>query len=284
MPAFSFSGAPSASAFSDAFGQALSSKLQRQASETALNTANAAAVPIETQALAGLRDAQARGQTVDTNRAIAAFDVAGNIGNAAALRDINTVDLTSTGGARSIYGGNESGQFGGSNFVTNPLITDASVAAGYGNPYKDLVEGRANGGMVGGPMMDNMDADYDLFRKAAATAQVPALDKSTVIKMMAAIRAQQMQNQMKQPMRGYADGGTVDTDGMVLDGPGTERSDSIPAVVDGERPAALSKGEMVIPKNVVEYYGTKHFDTLLEKARMAMKKAKKASSSAGALR
>lgn len=71
---------------------------------------------------------------------------------------------------------------------------------------------------------------------------------------------------------GFADGGEVDVGGALLDGPGTTKSDSIPAMIDGEQPAALSKGEFVIPKKVVDYYGTKFLDAMVEKARMAMKK------------
>lgn len=79
----------------------------------------------------------------------------------------------------------------------------------------------------------------------------------------------------------YANGGMVtpeleDVGGAMLEGPGYGKSDSIPAMIDGQQPAALSKGEFVIPRHVVEYFGTKHFDQLVEKARMAgKKKAKK---------
>lgn len=287
--------------FGNRFDAALANKMQNNTMDAETNRLNA-------ESLSGLREIQGRGGLIDQNRAIAAFDAAGNIGNASALRDINTVDLTSAGGARSIYGTNTSGQFGGQNGVYNPLITNQNVAKGYGalseyNPTTTygnelystpapvnnfdsrpsdptLKSTFATGGLVGSAM-EPMDADYDLFRKASATAQIPTLDRQTAIKMMSAIRAAQMS---KQPTMGYADGGSVDTDGMVLDGPGTERSDSIPAIIDGERPGALSKGEMVIPKHVVEYYGTKHFDGLLEKARMAMKKASKGSQPAAALR
>jgi hypothetical protein len=71
---------------------------------------------------------------------------------------------------------------------------------------------------------------------------------------------------------GYAAGGAVDTAGSQITGPGTGKSDSIPAVIDGQKPSALSNGEFHIPRNIVEYYGTKFFDTLVEKARTAGRK------------
>lgn len=63
----------------------------------------------------------------------------------------------------------------------------------------------------------------------------------------------------------YADGGAIDVSGHKLEGPGTGTSDSIPAVIDGERPAALSTGEFVIPSHIVKRLGTKFFDDLIKK-------------------
>lgn len=63
--------------------------------------------------------------------------------------------------------------------------------------------------------------------------------------------------------QGYAKGGAIDVSGRKLLGPGTETSDSIPAVIDGQRPAALSSGEFVIPAHVVRAKGTEFFDKLI---------------------
>lgn len=62
-----------------------------------------------------------------------------------------------------------------------------------------------------------------------------------------------------------ADGGNVSALQRPLHGPGTGTSDSIPAVIDGSKPAALSKGEFVIPAHVVHRLGVKFFEDLLEK-------------------
>lgn len=72
-------------------------------------------------------------------------------------------------------------------------------------------------------------------------------------------------------MAGYADGGGVGRQGMAMPdasnmgemmGPGTETSDSIPAVIDGQQPAALSTGEMVMNAQVPEMSGKEILDAL----------------------
>jgi hypothetical protein len=64
-------------------------------------------------------------------------------------------------------------------------------------------------------------------------------------------------------LTGYATGGAIPVAGKELVGPGTGTSDSIPAVIDGQRPAALSSGEFVIPAHVVRAKGTEFFDKLI---------------------
>ena len=53
----------------------------------------------------------------------------------------------------------------------------------------------------------------------------------------------------------YCVSGDVSALGRPLEGPGTGRSDSIPAVIDGGQPAALSDGEFVIPARIVSELG-----------------------------
>jgi GH24 family phage-related lysozyme (muramidase) len=53
------------------------------------------------------------------------------------------------------------------------------------------------------------------------------------------------------PTSGYAQGGYLNTGGKVGDG----MSDSIPATINGDQPAALSDGEFVIPADVVSHLG-----------------------------
>lgn len=57
---------------------------------------------------------------------------------------------------------------------------------------------------------------------------------------------------------GYADGGMVR-------GPGTGRSDSVPAMIDGEQPARVSNGEIVVPGHIVQKIGKRVLDELVAK-------------------
>lgn len=56
----------------------------------------------------------------------------------------------------------------------------------------------------------------------------------------------------------YADGGMVR-------GPGTGRSDSVPATIDGEQPARVSNGEIVVPVHIVQKIGKRVLDELIAK-------------------
>lgn len=56
--------------------------------------------------------------------------------------------------------------------------------------------------------------------------------------------------------RRYADGGMVR-------GPGTGRSDSVPATIDGEQPARVSNGEIIIPAQLVRKIGKHRLDELV---------------------
>lgn len=83
-----------------------------------------------------------------------------------------------------------------------------------------------------------------------------AVDSETEKAVMGADTAQQDTEQ-------FAVGGAIPVSGRKLEGPGTGTSDSIPAVIDGQRPAALSSGEFVIPAHVVRAKGTEFFDKLI---------------------
>lgn len=68
-------------------------------------------------------------------------------------------------------------------------------------------------------------------------------------------------------VEGFADGGSVDASGaMVIDPDPNAPTDSIPAVIDGNRPAALDSGEFVMPKAAVMFYGTDKLNKMVEKA------------------
>jgi len=77
---------------------------------------------------------------------------------------------------------------------------------------------------------------------------------------------------------GFAEGGVIpeispQVDGkVVIDPDPNAPTDSIPAMIDGQHPAALDSGEMVIPKDVVMYYGVQKLQQMISKARQDMSK------------
>lgn len=70
----------------------------------------------------------------------------------------------------------------------------------------------------------------------------------------------------------FAKGGAVNVSGKRIIGPGTAKSDSIPAIIDGDpsRPAALSTGEYVMPVEAVRHYGVDRLNKMKDKAIKAM--------------
>ena len=70
-----------------------------------------------------------------------------------------------------------------------------------------------------------------------------------------------------QGARGYAGGGAIPVAGQQVMGAGGPKSDSIPAVIDGSRPAALSSGEFVMPVEVVRFFGTDKLNKMIQQAR-----------------
>ena len=87
-----------------------------------------------------------------------------------------------------------------------------------------------------------------------------------------------------QPPVGMAGGGAVPAAGkMVIDTDPNARTDSIPAMIDGEQPAALNSGEFVFPTDVTNYYGTKMLGGMIEKARQGANGSKPSGRSAEAV-
>ena len=80
-------------------------------------------------------------------------------------------------------------------------------------------------------------------------------------------------NPVTSALQRFADGGLVggpQLDGkLVVDPNPMSGRDSIPAMIDGMHPARLDSGEMVIPRDVVMYYGTQKLQQMIDKARGA---------------
>ena len=238
--------------------------------QTASEQARASAIPLTSAAEANLANQRAREARIGTNV---------GLGTALATLEgdrFNLADIDyERGGTDSFPTVTDYGPY------SNPSGRNAFGDRIYSSDY-DTNTGRftsfsnyANGGAVSiGGADSGFTADYELYRQAADNAGVPALPVREAIPIMAQLR----ENRRKQVLDLIARGGTTPQGyarGGEIDGPGTGKSDSIPAVVDGVAPAAVSDGEFHIPKHVVDYYGTKMLDGLVEKARMAMKAAQR---------
>lgn len=68
----------------------------------------------------------------------------------------------------------------------------------------------------------------------------------------------------------YAEGGPVGVGGRQVLGEGDGKSDSLPAVIDGEHPAALSTGEFVMPIEAVQHFGLAKLNKMVEQARKGL--------------
>jgi len=138
----------------------------------------------------------------------------------------------------------------------------ARYAAETGDFSNIPVEGYAIGGEVKQygqpPQLNPLMAEYGQYLQAAFNAKVPPVPFSQYVTLVSSVR-----DKMQQIPFGYAKGGEIDVSGRQVIGPGTETSDSIPAVIDGKRVAALSTGEYVIPAHVVRAKGTEFFDKLI---------------------
>jgi hypothetical protein len=243
--------------------------------EAGLERQKAELLPADTQSQIALRSAQARGQNITGNLAIGEFQR-------------ESLDPTFIG-QNPAFSDFTSG--GGFSIASDPGASDPgdSYVGGirrgigaYDEPSYTNILGAtfATGGMVGNP--SPLAAEYELYRKAAHNAGIPALPMEQALKRIAAFRDSAKRKVQQaiaaggtQPTASFARGGAVDVDGALLDGPGGPESDSIPAMIDGSQPAAVSKGEFHIPEHVVDYYGVKFFDGLLEKAKQAMSRGKK---------
>jgi hypothetical protein len=137
------------------------------------------------------------------------------------------------------------------------------------------VAGYANGGLIEEPSLIGF-AKYALnggrlpnempqqSQQSQPATSRPANEPFAVQSAVSAItnRKRQMEEAM-----GYAQGGPVAVGGRQVVGAGNGKSDSLPAIIDGERPAALSTGEYVFPVEAVRHFGLDKLNKMVEAAR-----------------
>lgn len=143
------------------------------------------------------------------------------------------------------------------------------------------VAGFADGGLVEEPSMIGFAkyllrggrlADEQSTSAIAPKPKNPALDTAadaagTIPAVGGAISNLRARQQALDEAAGFADGGAVRVAGKQVLGPGTGKSDSIPAIIDGETPAALSTGEFVFPIEAVRHFGMDKLNKMVEAAR-----------------
>lgn len=111
-------------------------------------------------------------------------------------------------------------------------------------------QGFAMGGMVGQP--PQMD-DRTVVKEAMAAIMGQSPNPEAAIAMFVDRFGEEALQMLMQKVGGGAGQGMGQ--GRYLEGPGDGLSDSIPAVVDGQQPSALSSGEFVIPADAVSHLG-----------------------------
>ncbi len=196
----------------------------------------------------------------------------------------NQANMQNTGYAINSVGNAASKWFGSNNNNTAPAYNNQTSSSGgfydsgnYGNAPTDsgVVVPYAKGGLVArtdGAVIDaekTGDGEYD------AAALKGVLQKRglnpAVAHQQAHGAAQRHKGAITPHMRRFAGGGGVGRQGLEgpdasnmgeLQGPGTETSDSIPATIDGQQPAALSTGEVVMNAEVPKLSGDEILEAL----------------------
>lgn len=127
--------------------------------------------------------------------------------------------------------------------------------------------GYAEGGEVEGPEMEggmqdprmSLIADAEDVLEDIVEGEPPDAEDAEILKAFVAqfgddaLRA--LNDRVKAGMKMRPARSREASNPRLVEGPGTETSDSIPAMIDGEQPAALSDGEVVIPADAVRGAG-----------------------------
>ena len=172
--------------------------------------------------------------------------------------------------------------------MSDPRLREAYIAV-YGPPRfaggglvpdYDSAMGYAQGGMVRGagygqtPQAAAVLPEINEYRDYAMGAKSLGLP-AVPFEQFLTLRQGAKQVAAAQPQGGamaFANGGEVpdprDVGGrMVMDTDPNAPTDSIPAMVDESMPAKLDSGEFVIPKDVVQFFGTDKLNKLIAQAR-----------------
>ena len=212
--------------------QAMGDLTRARAADTA-GAANTTRRQVENEGIAGLERVTNIGRGRPST-SFAADQLALTAGNSA---NSNTNQNTATTNA-----GLSSAQ-GWFNTGVNALNSAGSMQ---NTQYKNEADSSAGYGKLLGQLFDWGFADGGLVRRGGRARQPMGYADGGLIRKA----ERKLQKHLGPMMRsgGYAEGGLVR-------GPGTETSDSIPAVIDGQEPTALSTGEAVLNAEAVQLVG-----------------------------
>lgn len=162
------------------------------------------------------------------------------------------------------------------------VVEGTEFEADYDNMLSNMldgIEGNFNGGIVeqfaqGGPVLPQAIPGQPTgpnpqmmqkYQQYAVGAQEMGLTAVPFEKFAS------LQGSSGQTIENFEDGGAIPGQPsggrMVIDSDPNAPVDSIPAEIDGERPAALDSGEFIFPTDVVLYFGTDKLNKMIEKAR-----------------
>lgn len=156
---------------------------------------------------------------------------------------------TSGGGMGQPPSGGKAGGPGGKLGNSTP---DVAPPANDKGPEQPQINPGMQGFAMGGMVDRGMEADdQTVVREAVAAIMGQSPNPDAAIAMFVDRFGEQALQMLMQKVQG----GQPMADGRYLEGPGDGLSDSIPAVVDGQQPSALSSGEFVIPADAVSHLG-----------------------------
>lgn len=164
----------------------------------------------------------------------------------------------------------------------------AAIMASIHKTYEDggLVQSFEDGGYVqgfaaGGPVSALGRATpqvpdrpalqaYQAYASGSQAMGLPPVGFEEFVQMQQGATAARAGAAGQGPM-GFAEGGPVPDPSvsgkMVVDTDPATNGDTIPAMIDGEAPAALKSGEFVIPDDVVMFFGTDKLNKMIAQAR-----------------
>lgn len=217
------------------FTQAMSDLTRARAADTAGATNNTRR-QVENEGIAGLERVTniGRGRPSTSFAADQLALTAGNSANA----NTNQSTATTNAGLSSAQGWFNSG--------VNAMNSAGSLQNA---AYRNQSDNSAGlGRLLGSLFFDGGFADGGLVRRGARSRQPMGYADGGLVRRAQRKLQRHLGPAMSMRMQGYADGG-------LIRGPGTTTSDSIPAVIDGQEPTALSTGEAVLNAEAVQIVG-----------------------------